>query len=225
MSSREQRASASFKICSGSVRTVSMTRCGAATLRGVGSATIAGVTWGTGPTFSVGIALRFAFGGAGFTAGKATSRSEGAPSVDEVSAVAGREAAVVAGSAGAVAMAGTCEAVSPGASAVGWPRRSTTKIASSTTTKPTPAKVASHRMVDRRRARVRTGVTDCRGGAGAGTSGLIAGDRWARSIGRVLSAAPGPAEAASERTAMVLADAFRTGELAFDLVGLGANRG
>jgi len=224
MSSRAQRPSASFKICSGSVRTVSITGCGAATLRGVGSATIAGLTSGAGLAFSGGIALRFAFGGAGFTAGKATSRSEGGPSEDEVSAT-GPGAAVVAGSAGAVAMAGAREAVSSGASAAGWPRLTTTMIASSTTTKPTPAAVASHRMVGRRGARVRTGVTDCRGGAGAGTSGLIAGDTWLRSIGRVLGAAPGPAEAASERAAVVFADAFRTSELAFGLVGLGANRG
>ncbi|HSS69419.1 MAG TPA: hypothetical protein VLQ46_02080 [Casimicrobiaceae bacterium] len=206
------------------MRAVSITGCGAATLRGAGSATIAGLTSGAGFAFSVGVALRFAFGGVGFTAGKATSRSERGVSENDVSPTAGPGAAVVVDSAGAVAMAGAREAVSSGASAVGWLRLSTIMIASSTTTKPTPAAVASHRMVGQRDALVRTGVTDCRGGVEAGTSGLIAGDTWLRSIGRVFRAAPNAAEAASERTAVVFADAFRTGELAFALVGLGANR-
>src|SRR5258706_16461573 len=98
-------------------------------------------------------------------------------------------------------------------------------IVSNTTTKPIPPSMASHRMVDRRGAVVRIGVTNCRGGAGAGASGLIAGDAWLRSIGRVLRAALGAVEAGSGRTAAVFAAAFRTGAVDFRLVGRGANRG
>src|ERR1700758_4549782 len=98
-------------------------------------------------------------------------------------------------------------------------------IASKTTTKPIPARMASQRRADRRGARVRIGVTNCRGCAGAGASGLIAGDAWLRSTGRVLMAAPGPVvDAGSGRAAAVFAAASLTGEVDFGLVGRGANR-
>ena len=98
-------------------------------------------------------------------------------------------------------------------------------IASNTTTKPIPPSMASHHMVDRRGAGVRIGVTNCRGGAEAGASGLIAGDAWLRSIGRVFIVALGPVEAGSGRTAAVFAAALRTGAVDFRLVDRGANRG
>ena len=160
-SPRAQRASASFRTRSGSGRAVSITRCGATTLGGAGSATIVGSGFGALTASSVTTALRRGLAGAGLGAGSAgvSTSSSAVPAV----------VALAAGSAGTACVAGAAAgpvAVGDGGAAtslVGWLRRSVTMIASRTAAKAIPAATRSRRSIVRRLTRrgagCRTGVT------------------------------------------------------------------